>query len=88
MATIWFPNVTRGKSAVVPDPGAARLHTANGEVSADECVKFSLREIKISEQSETILPETPRVLSVGALCMDEQATFHWPGGGTTFFTFF
>ncbi len=81
-------DVTRGKSKIVPNPGATRLHTANGEVNADECVKFALREIKISDQLATILPETPRVLSVGALCMDEQATFHWPGGGTPFFTMF
>ncbi len=81
-------DVSRGKSAVVPNPGATRLHTANGEVNADECVKFSLREIKIRERLATILPETPRVLSVGVLCMDERATFHWPAGGTPFFTLF
>ena len=71
-------DVTRGKSKIVPNPGATRLHTANGEVNANECVKFALREIKISDQLATILPETPRVLSVGALCMDEQALFIGP----------
>ena len=79
-------DVVRGRSVVVPNPGATRLHTANGEIDASECVKFSLTEIGLSKQHATILPETPRVLSVGALCMDMQAAFFWPAGGTPYFT--
>ncbi len=79
-------DVARGRSVVVPNPGAMRLHTANGEIDASECVKFSLTEIGLSKQLATILPETPRVLSVGVLCMDMQATFTWPAGGTPYFT--
>jgi hypothetical protein len=79
-------DVSRGKSVVVPNSGATRLHTANGEVDASECVKFSLSEIQLQKGLATILPQTPRVLSVGALCMDARATFHWPAGGTPFFT--
>ena len=79
-------DVTRGKSIIVDNPGATRLHTANGEIDASECVKFSLSEIKLKKQLATILPETPRVLSVGALCMDEHADFHWPAGGIPIFT--
>ena len=79
-------DVSRGKSVVVPNTGATRLHTANGEVDASECVKFSLSEIQLQKGLATILPQTPRVLSVGALCMDARATFHWPAGGTPFFT--
>jgi hypothetical protein len=79
-------DVTRGKSIIVDNPGATRLHTANGEIDASECVKFSVSEIKLKKQLATILPETPRVLSVGALCMDELADFFWPAGGTPYFT--
>ncbi len=79
-------DIARGKAVIVPNPGAQRLHTANGEIDASECVKFSLSEIGLSKQLATILPETPRVLSVGALCMDERATFFWPAGGTPYFT--
>ncbi len=73
-------DIVRGRSSIVDNPGAQKLHTANGEVTAPECVQFSLTEINLSKQLGTILPETPRVLSVGALCMDELATFHWPAG--------
>ena len=41
-------DVMRGKSVVVPNPGARRLHTANGEVRAEECVKFTLQELGLS----------------------------------------
>ena len=75
-------DVKRGRAAVVPNPGAQRLHTANGEIDASECVKFTLAEVGLSKRLATILPETPRVLSVGALCVDEMATFTWPAGGT------
>ena len=79
-------DVERGKSLVVPNPGAQRLHTANGEIDASECVNFTLDEVGLSKRLATILPETPRVLSVGALCVDERATFVWPAGGTPYFT--
>ncbi len=79
-------DVKRGRAVVVPNPGAQRLSTANGEIEANECVKFSLTEVGLNKQLATILPETPRVLSVGALCCDELATFVWPAGGTPYFT--
>ena len=79
-------DVVRGKTVVVPNPGAQRLHTANGEIDASECAKFSLSEIGLNKQLATILPETPRVLSVGALCADMGATFVWPAGGLPYFT--
>ena len=35
-------DISRGASDIVPNKGATRLHTANGEVDAKECVMFSL----------------------------------------------
>ncbi len=52
-------DIARGKAVVVPNPGAQRLHTANGEIDSNECFKFSLQEIGLSKQLATILPETP-----------------------------
>ncbi len=79
-------DINRGVSDIVPNPGAVRLSTANGEVDAGECVRFSLPEIQLRKQLGTILAQTPRVLSVGALCTDEQASFHRPACGTPSFT--
>jgi hypothetical protein len=79
-------DVTRGTSIVVKNPGARKLHTANGEIQADECVKVCLPELGLTNRLATILQSTPRVLSVGALCLDDGCTFYWPAGGTPFFT--
>ena len=46
------------------------MMTANGEVEAPERVKFSLPELSLVGQHATILPSTPRVLTVGGLCVD------------------
>mgnify|MGYP000550441447 CR=1 FL=1 len=59
-------DVSRGSSVIVDNPGARKLHTANGEVRADECVRFSLAELGLTKTLATILPQTPRVLSIGA----------------------
>ena len=79
-------DVTRGSSIIVSNPGARRLRTANGEVRANECVKFGLRGLGLDKKLATILPQTSRMLNIGALCIDETCTFHWPAGGTPFFT--
>ncbi len=79
-------DVSRGKSIVVQNPGARTLHTANGEVKANECVKFALHELGLDGKLATILPQTPRVLSIGALCIDDGCSFYWPAGGTPYFT--
>ncbi len=49
-------DVVRGTSVVVPNPGATRLHTANGEIDASECVELCRTELGLSKQLATILP--------------------------------
>ena len=49
-------DVKRGRAVVVPNPGAQRLHTANGEIDASECVKFTLSEVGLSKRLATNLP--------------------------------
>ncbi len=46
-------DINRGVSDIVPNPGAVRLSTANGEVDAAEYVKFSLPEIQLRKQMGT-----------------------------------
>ena len=63
------------------------MMTANGEVEAPERVKFSLPELSLVGQHATILPSTPRVLTVGGLCVDQRCNFIWKGskGETPYF---
>ena len=62
-------DVVRGVSQVVENKGVRRMLTANGEVDAPERVRFTLPELNLRGQLATILPMTPRVLTVGgALC--------------------
>ena len=55
------------------------LATANGVVDAREEVRFSLPSLGLDDALATILASTPRVLTVGGLCIDERADFHWFG---------
>ena len=59
--------------------GVRRMLTANGEVDAPERVRFTLPELNLWGQLATILPMTPRVLTVGGLCVDQRCDFIWRG---------
>ena len=63
------------------------MMTANKEVEAPERVKFSLPELSLVGKHATILPSTPRVLTVGGLCVDQRRDFIWRGskGETPYF---
>ncbi len=53
-------DISRGTSDIVPNKGATRLHTANGEVDAKECVRFSLGEINVRKKvGHHFAPNTP-----------------------------
>ena len=72
-------DVVRGVSQVVEYKGGRRMLTANGEVDAPESVRFTLPELDLKGQLATILPMTPRVLTVGGLCVDQRCDFIWRG---------
>ena len=72
-------DVVRGVSQVVENNGVRRMLTANGEVDAPERVRFTLPELNLRGQLATILPLTPRVLTVGGLCVDQRCDFIWRG---------
>ena len=63
------------------------MMTANGEVNAPGSMKFPLPELSLVGQHATILPSTPRVLTVGGLCVDQRCNFIWKGskGETPYF---
>ena len=79
-------DVSRGSSVVVDNPGARKLHTANGEVRADECVKFSLQELGLTKNAcYDFAPDTSS-LEHRCLVHRQSLYVHWPAGGTPFFT--
>ena len=68
-------DIPEGSENVVANDGACRLHTANGQVEAPYKVQLSVPEVGLTDVFATILKDTPRVLTVGGLCIDEQADF-------------
>ena len=56
------------------------LLTANGEVDASNEVNVDVHQIGLNARA-IVLNDTPSVLSLGRLCVEQQCEFHWAGGG-------
>ena len=89
--TCWMPDIGSGNHLVperdidravntIRDTREGRdLLTANGTVSADERVKINIRAAGIQGDEAILLPETPRAITVGGMCLDKGCDFVWKG---------
>ena len=67
---------------IVQDKDEIVFQTANGTTSTSDSIKYYVN----NELKETVLDETPTVLSIGRRCMKMGYSFHWICGKLPFMT--
>eukprot|EP00959_Pyramimonas_sp_CCMP1952_P350595 7345515-Pyramimonas_sp.AAC.1 len=61
-------------------PQSIALNTAGGESKALGSVRIACPKFEGGSFNALVMPETPRVVSVGERCMDHGFSFLWPAG--------
>ena len=74
---VSLSDVTNENLVTIKPEEAQTLYTANGPIVANKRVSFDLPEFGLRGLQATVLPETPRVLTIGGLIMDAGCHFIW-----------
>ena len=74
---VSLADVSQKNLVTVRPEEAKTLYTANGPIVANQRVSFDLPELGLRGLQATVLPETPKVLTIGGLTMDAGCHFIW-----------